>query len=111
MGIVPIRKRRNASDDPNAVEEPNDWLKLAAGAAMVAGGLLLLGNRRRAGALVSLAGAGLALVDQQDAVRNWWNHLPEYVDRVQNVINQVQSRVDEFTAKRESLQNVLSGNR
>lgn len=109
VGIVPMHRGKDGSEDPNAVECSSELLRLAAGGVMVAGGLLLLSRQRRTGTLLSVAGAGLALADQKDAVRTWWNNIPEYVERVQGVISQVQNKVDEFTAKRESFHRVLTG--
>ena len=108
MSIMTLRKRTTVSSDES---DSPDCIKYAAGGALIAGGLMLLGNQKRAGMVLGAAGAGLALVDQQDTVRTWWSHIPEYVDRVQDLIGQVQSKVDEFSAKRDSLRNVLSGNR
>lgn len=109
MGMVHIRKRRTGSPDDPAIEqtESPDWIKFAAGGALIAGGLLLLSNKRRAGLIVGAAGAGLAVADQQDAVRSLWNQVPGYIDRVQSLIGQVQSKVDTFSAKRDSLHRLL----
>lgn len=111
MSIVQIRKRKTDSqqDPASAQSDSPDWVAFAAGGALIAGGLLLLTNRRRAGLIVGAAGAGLAVADQQDAVRNLWNNVPGYIDRFQSLINQVQSKVDEVSAKRDSLHRALSG--
>ncbi|MGB6192279.1 MAG: hypothetical protein WBF42_07425, partial [Terracidiphilus sp.] len=105
MGMVHIRKRRSDSPDDPAFEqsESPDWIKFAAGGALIAGGLLLLSNKRHAGLIISAAGAGLAVADQQDTVRAMWNQVPGYIDRFQGFINQVQSKVDTVSAKRDSL--------
>jgi hypothetical protein len=110
MGIVQIRKRKDDStaEGPLAQAETADWIRFAAGGALIAGGMLLLANKRRAGMLVGAAGAGLAVADQQDVVRNAWNQVPTYVDKLQKFINQVQDKVDTFSAKRDSLHRVLS---
>jgi hypothetical protein len=113
MGIVQIGKRRgdSAMETINTTEPESDspdLVKFAAGGAMIAAGILMLSNRRRAGMVLGAAGAGLAVVDQQDAVRNLWNQIPGYVERLQTVINQVQNKVEEFSARRDSLHRALS---
>jgi hypothetical protein len=111
MGIVSIPKRKSVS--PEAANTPKtdsgDWVKIAAGGALIAAGFLLLTNQRRAGMVVGAAGTALALADQQETLRSWWNQIPEYVNQVQNLIGQVQKKVDAFTARRESLHQALTG--
>ncbi len=110
MGIVQIRKHKdNPTEMTNMPENENpDWLKFAAGGALITGGLLLLTGQRRAGAVVAAAGAGLALVDQRDGVRTVWNQVPGYIDRLQTLINQVEEKVEAFSSKRDSLHQVLT---
>lgn len=111
MGIVQIRKRKNDSSvETTATTQTDspDWVKFAAGGALIAGGLLLLTDKRRAGVVLGAAGAGLAVVDQQDAVRNLWSQIPGYIERFQGLLNQVQTKVDALSAKRDSLHRALS---
>ena len=72
---------------------------IAAG-ALVAGGLLLLSGRNRAGVVVATAGSALALLNHQEAVRSWWLALPVYINEVQRTINQVQDAVGQLAVKR-----------
>lgn len=89
-------------------DDSTDWIKIAAGASLIAGGILLLTGQRRAGMAAAATGTTLAMLDQQDLLRTWWGQLPGYVDQVQSMIGQVQSTVEDFTAKRESLRQVLT---
>jgi hypothetical protein len=50
----------------------------------------------------------LALLDQQETVRSWWNALPGYIDSVQNVLGQVEQTVAEVAEQRERLHRILS---
>jgi hypothetical protein len=110
MGIVQIRKQNDDStEQTNMAQNDNpDWIKFAAGGALITGGLLLLTGQRRAGAVVGAAGAGLALVDQKENVRTVWNQVPGYIDRLQTLINQVEEKVEAFSSKRDSLHQVLT---
>jgi hypothetical protein len=110
MGIVQIRKRKDVSavETNTAQTDSPDLVKFAAGGALIAAGVLLLANKRRAGMVLGAAGAGLAVVDQQDTVRHVWNEIPGYVDRLQSLINQAQGKIDKFMAKRDSLHKALS---
>src|SRR5580692_12686376 len=79
MGVVSIPKRKSgvAANPKASNAEPVDWVNLAAGSALLVGGLLFLTEKRRAGIAVAAAGTALALLDQQEAVRTWWNRIPE----------------------------------
>ena len=71
-----------------------NWVGFAAGGTLVAGGLLMLTGERRAGIVAAASGTALALLDQQETLRSWWNALPGYIDQVQGVLGQVQDTVD-----------------
>ncbi|HUB29303.1 MAG TPA: hypothetical protein VL967_06380 [Terracidiphilus sp.] len=111
MGIVSIPRRKiRATDDMNAdLADSRDWVDIVAGGSLLAGGLLLLARQRRAGLVMSVAGAALTLLGQQEMVREWWHQFPGYVDRVQSMIGQVQSSMEDLSATRENLRQALTG--
>ena len=109
MSATAPRKDKNVPASPRIQrDDSTDWIKIAAGASLIAGGLLLLTGQRRAGMAAAATGTTLAMLDQQELLRTWWKQLPGYVDHVQDMIGQVQSRVEDFTARRESLRQVLT---
>lgn len=110
-GVVSIPRSEHASvnDLEGQDSEPISLAQIVAGGALLAGGFLLLANYRRSGLVVTVAGTALALLDQQEVVRTVWNRIPDYVDEVQTFVGRVQEKVDEFAAKRESLDQALSG--
>jgi hypothetical protein len=75
---------------------------------LLAGGLLLLAGYRRAGLMTAASGTALALLDQQDTVRAWWDALPGYIDTTQNLLGKVESSVTELENQRARLAKVLS---
>jgi hypothetical protein len=111
MGIVSIPKRRiHESDDSTAPQaETLDWVEIAAGGSLLAGGLLMLTRQRRAGLVMAVAGAALTLLGEQETVRDWWEQFPGYVDRVQSLIGRVQSSMDELSVTRQNLHQALAG--
>ena len=109
MPATAPRKDKNAQAGPRIQrDDSTDWIKIAAGASLIAGGILLLTGQRRAGMAAAATGTTLAMLDQQDLLRTWWGQLPGYVDQIQDMIGQVQSTVEDFTARRESLRQVLT---
>jgi hypothetical protein len=88
--------------------EATNWARIAAGGSLLASGLLLLTGNRRAGLLTAAAGTALALLDQQETVREWWEALPGYIDNVQNTLCRVEASVSELENQRARLERVLS---
>jgi len=98
----------NAADPgPSPASNSINWLRIASAATLVAGGALLLGGKRRSGLFVAATGTALALMDQQDLLQKWWAVLPQYIDNIQDLLNQAEGAVEEFAAQREKLGNVL----
>lgn len=110
MVVVPLSMPENDSyPTPGVVEsEAMNWIGFAAGGTLVAGGLLLLVGERRAGLVAAASGAALAMLDQPETLRTWWEALPGYIDQVQRVLGQVQDTVNEVAAKREDLRQILA---
>lgn len=98
MNVVAIPKRK-----VRVSVERADWVNMAAGSALVVGGVLLFTKRHRAGAAVAAAGTALALVEHRDIVRAWWLQIPSLVTQVQDVVAQVQSKVTELAARRDAI--------
>ncbi|MGP8227325.1 MAG: hypothetical protein ACLQGT_14380 [Terracidiphilus sp.] len=110
MAVLPLSKPVNDSPEtPEIVEsEAMNWIGFAAGGTLVTAGLLLLAGERRAGMVAAASGTALALLDQQQTLRTWWEALPGYIDQVQGVLAKVQGTVNEVAAKREDLRRVLA---
>jgi hypothetical protein len=110
MGTVTILRRKKRYPEMTTEQsKPVDWVTVAAGSALVIGGLLFLSEKRRAGLALAAAGSALAVIGEEETLRKWWAQFPVVVDQVQSLVSQVQSKVSEFAAKRDSLHEVLSG--
>jgi hypothetical protein len=111
MVVVPIpNPSADASAEPGAApsraassSKSNDWLCYSACGSLLAGGILLLSGNRRAGLLAAIAGSTLAMLDQQETVRSWWNALPGLMDDANRMIGQVQNVVQNVDTQREKL--------
>jgi len=109
MVVVPLSKtRRNASEIPASTADSRRLVRMAAAGALVAGGVLLIAGKRRAGLVTALSGAALAMIDQREAVSKCWNALPGYIGAVQGVLGRVQAAVEDLSAQGEKLHRVLS---
>jgi hypothetical protein len=101
MEVMVQRNNRSESEDAN-------WVRLAAGAGLLAGGLLLLTGRLRAGLATAAAGAALAILDQQDTVKEWWSAVPGYIDQAQHLLATADATVAEVAAQRERLHRIFA---
>jgi hypothetical protein len=109
MMVVPLGDPTSIFEtSPCAAEaETVDWVGIAAGATLVAGGLLLLTGYRRAGTLAAASGATLALLNQRETLRSWWNRLPGYIDEFQHLLGDVQETVENIAVQRERLRSLI----
>jgi len=97
------------SDTPGPSQSrPNYPLRYAAAGSLVAGGALLLSGCRRSGLAAAAIGTALAMIDQQETMRVWWNALPVYLDEAQSLLGRLQGAVDDVTAQQEKLRQVFS---
>lgn len=83
-------------------------LRYAAAGTLAAGGVLLLSGCRRTGLLTAVAGTALAMIDQQETMRVWWNALPGYLDETQSFLNRVQRAMDDVTAQQQKVRDLFS---
>lgn len=86
----------------------SDWMGMAVGGTFLAGGLLLLSGKKKAGLLVTAGAMALTLVDQKDTVREWWNTLPGYLDDAQRLLDQAADTIEDLAAKREKLRSMFN---
>ncbi|MGA2536204.1 MAG: hypothetical protein ABSF53_09325 [Terracidiphilus sp.] len=88
-------------------EGPN-WVRIAAGGSLLAGGLLLLTGKVRAGLATAAAGTVLAAFDQQETIKMLWNSMPGYIDQAQRLLGKVEETVAEVAAQRDRLHEILT---
>jgi hypothetical protein len=93
--------RKECASDTN-------WIRYAAAGTLAASGVLLVTGQRRIGLITALSGVALALIDQQDVVRNCWDKLPEFLEDVQGLLSKTQSAVEDISSQSEKLRHVLS---
>jgi hypothetical protein len=110
MVVIPLSEQAYEHETrPDADEsESINWIGFTAGTTLAVAGMLLLSGNRRAGLVAAATGTTLAVLDQQDELRSWWNALPVYIDQVQRLLGQVQDTVNEVAVKREALRRALA---
>ena len=95
--------------EPHSQSHEREWMGAAVGGTLLLGSVLLLSGKRRAGLLVTAAGTALALLEEQETVRAWWNVLPQYIDNAQRLLNQAQTTIEDLSEKRDRLRSLFKG--
>ncbi len=110
MALAPVHKRDRDSSFhvTDSQSDSVDWVRIAAGTALLASGLLVLSGQKRAAMAVAATGTTLAMLDQQELLRSWWRELPGYIDQVQRMVGRVHDAVEDIAEKREALRQVLT---
>ncbi|MGH9589994.1 MAG: hypothetical protein ACRD25_06345 [Terracidiphilus sp.] len=99
---------RGSSPDQLGRDRSSCALRYAAAGTLVAGGVLLLSGCRRTGLVTAVVGTALAMIDQQETMRLWWNALPVYLDEAQSFLGRVQGAVDDVTAQQRKVRDMYS---
>jgi hypothetical protein len=110
MVVVPLAASENEFARPTApvgISDSRYWVRVAAAGSLAASGVLLMAGKRRAGLAVAATGTALVILDQQETVRRWWNHLPAYLEEVHSVLGRVQGAVEELAVQGERLRGIL----
>jgi len=110
MVVVPLTKPANELSEapvPRKCEDLN-WLKYAAAGTLAASGALLITGNRRAGLIAAASGAVLAMLDQQEVVRAWWNMLPGFLEELQTTLGKAQTAVQDLSTQGQKLREVFN---
>ena len=120
MVVVPLAKSlgeagtsgpgaSDARERGRAVEDDRfNWVRMAAVGTLALSGVLLMSGRKRAGLVAAVSGTALAMLDQQDSLKAWWETLPIYLDDVQLMLSRAQGAVDNLSAQRERLHEIIT---
>lgn len=101
------------TDEPVAAEHAEEgnginWVRVAAAGSLAMSGVLLMSGRRRAGLVTAVSGTALAMLDQQESLKAWWETLPVYLDEVQLMLNRAQGAIDDVAIRSEKLRRILT---
>jgi hypothetical protein len=100
-------ERRLAPVTRGAAQLPVDWAQLLIAGTLVAGGAMIVTGHRRAGTAVAAAGAALALIEEQDVIREWWKKMPEFLGQAQGLLDRVEHYVEEASTQGHRIQSIL----
>jgi len=109
MVVVPLTTGgKDAGGAPRASGAGStNWIRIAAASTLAASGALLITGNRRAGLLTAVTGAALAMLDQQEAVRTWWDALPGYLEEIDDMLGRAQTAVSDLSNQGQKLRRAL----
>jgi hypothetical protein len=94
---------RQYQESHRAPSRNPDWMSIGVSASLLAGSLLLLTGKRKAGLLATAAGTALAMLDNREIVAAWWEALPQHLQKAQEILDQTQQTIDDLSAKRDKI--------
>jgi hypothetical protein len=104
MSVIPIpRQPQPAPDAQNqsAQNQPSPTLRLVAGGSLLAGAVLLLAGKRKAGLALTATGTALTLLHEKETTLRWWAALPLVLENTQRILGKAQQAMDEVNARKE----------
>jgi len=109
MVVVPLSKSAENPNEAPLRRSSGDvhWLRYAAAGTLTASGALLITGYRRAGLLAAASGVALAMLDQGEVVREWWNMLPGFLDELQTSLGHAQTAVQDLSVQGQKLREVI----
>lgn len=105
MSVIPLP--RQTERVPQTEGEPSPVLRLAAGGTLLAGALLLLAGKRKAGLAATAAGTALTLLQEKETTLRWWAALPLMLSNAQRFMGHAQDVVDEVNVRKQKFQGVF----
>lgn len=109
MVVVPLSKSAENTSVAPQTRSTSDvhWLRYIAAGTLAASGALLVTGYRRAGLLTAASGAALAMLDQGDVVREWWNALPGFLEELQTSLGHAQTAVQDLSTQGQKLREAI----
>ncbi len=68
---------------------------------------MLVTGQKKAGLVAVASGAAMAMLDQKEVIREWWDALPGLLGEIQGLLNKAQATMDEVAAQREKVHQVI----
>jgi hypothetical protein len=64
-------------------------------------------GHRRAGTAMAAAGTALALIEEREAVKTWWEKLPGYLNEAQHLLDKIEDYLNEASIQGQRIQSIL----
>ncbi len=105
MSVSKFPKQIEARLSANMKSVP--WTRSLAVGTLITSGILLATGRRKAALSVAAAGATIALLEDPDGVRSFWNDMPNYVKAGQRALVRFEGLMEQVAEQGEHLKDIL----
>jgi hypothetical protein len=105
MSLSKFPKQIEAKLHSNVKSVP--WTRSVAVGTLVTSGILLATGRRKAALAVAATGATIALLEDPDGVRSFWNEVPNYVKAGQRLLGRFEGLIEQVAEQGEHLKDIL----
>jgi hypothetical protein len=105
MSLAKITSR--ASENIQETIADIHWTRAVAAGSFLTSVVLLISGKRKAALAVAAAGTVVALMEDPDAVRHFWNSVPDYVQSGQKFLGRVEGFVEELASQGDNLRKTL----
>ncbi|HEY1810651.1 MAG TPA: hypothetical protein VGG42_18970 [Acidobacteriaceae bacterium] len=84
------------------------WTRGVAAGSLLVGALLLITGRRKSALAVTAAGAAVALLENPDAVRDFWDQMPRLLRSSQDFLVRIEDMMEELNKQGVRLRKAVS---
>jgi len=105
MSLSTIPKQIEAHLPHSAKDVP--WTRTVAIGALIAGVVLLLSGKRKAGVAVAAGGTILGLVEEPETMKDWWDSMPRYVANAQQFLGKVEGFVEQLAEQGSTVRRIM----
>ena len=84
---------------PQQIEDAvshNHWTRSVAAGSFAASALLLMTGRRKSAIGMAAAGAAVAMLENPEAVRDFWHDIPRYIRSSQDFLIRIEEFIEEL---------------
>jgi hypothetical protein len=105
MSLSPLPKQIEARLPGSVRQAP--WTRSVAVGTLVSSAVLLALGRRKAAVAVAAAGGAIALLEDPDGVRRFWDDIPNYVQSGQRALGRVEGLIEQVAEQGGQLREML----
>lgn len=105
MSLTSIPKQIEARLPSSVSSVP--WTRSLAAGTLLTSAILLALGRRKAALAAAAAGGAVALIEDPESVRKFWNDIPSYVQAGQRMLARFEGVIEQVAEQGDSLKDML----
>ncbi len=105
--MAKMAERLRDSLDDNLPGGAKAWTRGLAAGSLLTGAVLLATGRRKSGLAITVAGSLVALLEDSDTVRDFWEDLPNYIRTAQEALGRFEGFVQDLSEQGDRIRRVV----